>query len=77
MTSGSPDSVSRSALGLMFAAQWISTNASVLWPSAPGSTIAVKPVITPPERSRSTRRLTAGEDRLTRSPSSARLSRPS
>mgnify|MGYP006150292165 CR=1 FL=1 len=52
------------ALGLMFAAQWISTNASVCCPRAPGSTSAVKPVMTPLERSRSTRRSdSAGRER--------------
>jgi hypothetical protein len=48
-----------------------STYASVVQPSAAGSTLAVNPAIAPDARSRSTRRLTAGADRPTSSPITA------
>ncbi len=48
-----------------------STYASVVQPSAAGSTRAVNPVIAPETRSRSTRRLTAGADRPTSAPITA------
>src|SRR5690606_23429470 len=52
--------------------QYTSTYASVRQPSADGSTVAVKPVITPVSRSRSTRRLTAVDDSPTAAPISAK-----
>lgn len=55
--------------------QYTSTYASVLQPSADGSTVAVNPVITPVSRSRSTRRFTAVADNPTTAPISAKLVR--
>lgn len=52
--------------------QYTSTYASVRQPSADGRTVAVNPVITPVSRRRSTRRLTAVDDRPTAAPISAK-----
>ena len=57
--------------GVVRPVQNSSTNASVVQPTAAGSITAVKPLITPLDRSRSTRRLTAGADSDTLAPISA------
>ena len=54
-----------------------SMKASVVQPTAAGSMTAVKFLITPVDRSRSTRRFTAGADRETLSPISAYEARAS
>jgi len=54
-----------------------STNASVVHPTAAGSITAVNPLITPLDRSRSTRLFTAGADSDTFAPISAKDDRAS
>ena len=57
--------------GVVFPPQNSSTYASVVQPSAAGSTRAENPVMAPEARNRSTRRLTAGADRPTSVPITA------
>src|SRR5262249_18047493 len=63
--------------GVVRLVQNSSTNASVVQPIAFGSTIAVNFLMTPVDRSRSTRRFTAGAERATADPISAYEARAS
>ena len=60
-----------SCAGVVRPVQYSSTNASVVHPTAAGSTMVVNPRMTPADRIRSTRRFTAGADSETREPISA------
>ena len=57
--------------GVVRPVQYSSTNASVVHPTAAGSITVVNPLITPLDRSRSTRRLTAGAESETWRPMSS------
>src|ERR1700694_4567617 len=74
-TSGMSTHAARSSSGAMVPWQNTWTEASVFQPIALRSTIVVKPRITPLSSMRSTRLLTAGADRFTRSPISANVAR--
>src|SRR5947207_9756452 len=76
-TSGCRRVVALSCAGVVLPVQNSSTNASVVQPIAAGSRTAVKPRMTPLDRSRSTRRLTAGADNATWAPISAYEARAS
>jgi hypothetical protein len=58
-----------------FSAHVISTNASVSRPRTAGSTTVVNPAISPRASIASTRRLTAGAERPTAAPTSAKVAR--
>ena len=77
ITSGWRSTAERMTTGLVEPEQNSSTYASVPQPRAAGSSRTVKPRMTPRSCNRSTRRLTAGADKDTTAPMSAKLARAS